>query len=417
MTRHTNRYWGEAPVPKSKSEFFNAVTTPAPAGDGTVATIRIYGPIDSWGGWWGVCAKDVGTVLDALPDTVTQIVLRINSPGGEVFEGVSILNMLRAHKATVLGVVDGLAASAASVIAAGCDDTVMSPGTQMMIHSPTVIAWGNSTELRKSAEVLDSIELSLIDIYRDKAGEKNWAQLLADETWLTAAEAVALGLADRTAVIPDAGETETVGSDPAPLEADFQDSLVAMFGDSRNLDRAAARSSMLPRSSEPGDPNRKESVVAYDDLKAGFAKRLGIPEAEVTDEVLFAALDETLAEQSDPAAPVAAPIPEGAVVMDAAALSELQASAALGVQARAEQISARRDAIVASALSEGRITPESRERWRAQLDVDETGITALLAGFPKSSAIPVDEIGRADQPTDADEALYASAWGSTPKEA
>ena len=69
-----------------------------------------------------------------------------------VSEATAILNMLRAHKATVQAVVDGLAASAASVIAAGCDEMVMSPGTQMMIHKPSVIAWGDATHLRKQAE-------------------------------------------------------------------------------------------------------------------------------------------------------------------------------------------------------------------------------------------------------------------------
>ena len=156
--KHQNRYWGDLPVPKSKSDFFNAVTSPAPSGEGKVATIRLYGPIDSWGGWWGISTGEFGAVLDALPDSVEQIVLRINSPGGEVFEGVAILNMLRAHKAKVTAVVDGLAASAASVIAAGADETVMSPGTQMMIHSPWMITWGNATDLRKEADVLDTIE-------------------------------------------------------------------------------------------------------------------------------------------------------------------------------------------------------------------------------------------------------------------
>ncbi|MGQ3026659.1 MAG: head maturation protease, ClpP-related, partial [Sphingopyxis sp.] len=145
-------------------------------------------------------------------------VLRINSPGGEVFEGVSILNMLRAHKATVTAVVDGLAASAASVIAAGADDVVMSPGTQMMIHSPSTIVWGNAPRLRKQAEVLDKIEASIISIYSDKAGDApDWPTLLAEETWLTPDEAVTLGLVDRIAVIPDAGEPATVGADDETL--------------------------------------------------------------------------------------------------------------------------------------------------------------------------------------------------------
>lgn len=409
-----NRYWGDRTPPKSKAEFFNAVTSKSPTGEGTVATIRIYGPIDSWGGWWGISTKEVGSVLDALPDAVDQIILRINSPGGEVFEGVAILNMLRAHKATVTAVVDGLAASAASVIAAGCDETVMSPGTQMMIHKPSVIMWGDADDLRHEAGVLDSIENSIIDIYRDKAGEKDWAQLLANETWFSASEAVEAGLADRTAVIPDAGEAETVGPVIDPGDDDEIENLLFLRPAARGRDRAASKP---PSSSEPGDPNRKENVVAYDDLTAGLRERLGVTDADASDETLLAALDQALEEQAEnPAAHAATP--EGAVVLDAAAYAELRENAAQGAQARAEQVAARRDAVVASALREGRITSDSRDRWRAQLDKDEEGITTLLESFPKNTATPVTELGHADTVTNAEDALYAAAgWGTTEKEA
>ncbi|MCC4906964.1 head maturation protease, ClpP-related [Microbacterium sp. cx-59] len=419
MTKRDSRYWGKLPVPESKAEFFNAVTTPAPAGDGTVATIRLYGPIDSWGGYWGVSAKDVSAVLDALPSSVNQIVLRINSPGGEVFEGVSILNMLRAHKATVTAVVDGRAASAASVIAAGCDEVVMSPGTQMMIHSPSVIAWGNATHLRKQATILDGIEKSIVEIYTAKAGEKDWATLLADETWLTAAEAVEEGLADRMGVVPDAGEPTTVGDDDEALlipdEDEPEDSaarLVVIAAEAR------ASASQLPVSTEPGEPHRKEHVMAYDDLKAGLAKRLGVTDAAASDDVLLSALDGKLDEQPAPAATDAAPpIPKGAVVMDGTALEELRAQAALGVQARNEQISDRRDGIVAKALGEGRITAESRDSWREQLDKDEEGITALLNKFPKNTALPVAELGHSDDVTDAESSLYNRVYPTQKVEA
>ncbi|MFD4957140.1 head maturation protease, ClpP-related [Microbacterium sp. NPDC058389] len=413
-----NRYWGNQTPPKSKLEFFNAVTSPPAEDGGSVATIRMYGPIDSWGGWWGISTKDVGEVLDTLPDSVTQIILRINSPGGEVFEGVSILNMLRAHKAKVTAVVDGRAASAASFIAAGCDETVMSPGTQMMIHSPLVITYGNAAELRKTAEVLDGIEDSIIEIYAAKAGEKDWAQLLADETWMTAAETVEQGLADRVAVVPDAGETSTVGEDDDPLvvvvpDEDADDSIPMRLATSARL------ASKLPVSTEPGDPNQKEKLNMSDTIKAGLRERLGVTDAEATDEELLAALDEALDEQADdtPAASAAPKLPEGAVVMDAAVLAELREQAALGVQAREEQVSDRRDAVVASAVASGRIASSTRDTWRAALDKDEQGITALLDGMPANTALPVKELGHADGVTSADDALYAAAWGETTKEA
>ncbi|MBO3663726.1 head maturation protease, ClpP-related [Microbacterium stercoris] len=426
MTRNEtwpNRFWGSRDVPKTKREFFDAVVAPPPSGDAPeVATIRLYGPIDSWGGFWGISAKDVGGVLDALPESVSHIILRINSPGGHVFEGISIMNLLGAHRAKVTAVVDGLAASAASVIAAGADETVMSPGTQMMIHCTSTIVWGNAADMRKEAAVLEGLDRSLAEIYTAKAGEKDWAALLEAETWLTAADAVAEGLADRVAVIPDAGETETVGDEDdllvVPDEDEPEDMAAARvirFA-ARATRTAAKAATKLPSSTEPGDPNRKESAVAYSDLTAGLRERLGVTDADASDETLLAALDQVLEEQAEnPAAP-AASIPEGAVVMDAAALAELRENAALGAQARREQESTRRDNIVDAALAEGRIAASSRESWRAQLDKDEEGITALLQSFPKN-AVPVAEIGHSDTVTSADDALYGSVYGSTEKEA
>jgi ATP-dependent protease ClpP protease subunit len=417
MTRRDNRYWGKQPVPESKAEFFNAVTTPVPGRDGdTIATIRLYGPIDSWGGFWGVSAKDVSAVLDALPDSVSEIRLRINSPGGEVFEGVSILNMLRAHKAKVTAVVDGRAASAASVIAAGCDECVMSPGTQMMIHSPSVIAWGNASVLRKQATILDGIEKSIVEIYTAKAGEKDWAALLADETWMTASEAVDQGLADRVEVVPDAGDAETVGAGDEtvliPDEDEPEDSaarLVVFASEAR------ASAPKLPVSTESGEPHRKDNVMAYDDLKAGLATRLGVTDAAADDDVLLSALDTKLAEQPTPSASATPPLPKGAVVMDGAAFEELKADAAAGREARAEQIKDRRDGIVASAIGDGRIAASSQTLWREQLEKDEDGVKALLESFPKNTALPVVELGHSDEPTDSESALHARVYPANEK--
>jgi ATP-dependent protease ClpP protease subunit len=410
MSRNPNRYWGSTPVPKSKAEFFNAVTAPAPSGEGTVATIRLYGPIDSWGGWWGINTKEVGAVLDALPDSVEQIILRINSPGGEVFEGVSILNMLRAHKARVTAVVDGLAASAASVIAAGADETVMSPGTQMMIHKPSVIMWGDADGLRHEAGVLDSIESSLIDIYRDKAGEKDWPRLLAEETWFSAKEAVEAGLADRTAVIPDAGETETVGAEVVEIDDDTNedvDNLILLRPAARGRGTYAA--SMPPDSTEPGTTTTTEGLNMSDTFLAGVRERLGVT-AEASEEAVLAALDEALDEQADNT-PVAA-LPAGTVAIDATVLEELQANARAGAEARAEQERTRRDAIIDAALRDGRITSNSAPTWREQLDVNEEGTTALLNGLAANTATPVREIGHSDSLTSAEDALYNEVFGS-----
>jgi len=408
--KHKNRYWGDTALPKSKAEFFNAITTPSSAGDGTVATIRMYGPIDSWGGYWGISTKDMGIVLDALPDSVTQIILRINSPGGEVFEGMSILNMLRAHKASVTAVVDGLAASAASFVAAGCDETVMSPGTQMMIHSPWSFAYGNAGDLRKTADTLDGVEASIVEIYTAKAGAKDWTALLADDTWLTAAESVELGLADRIAVIPDAGETETLGEEVLILTVPADEDPLALARVTRVPDRAAARSHNLPSSSEPGQPNRKEPLNMSDILKAGLRERLGVTDSAISDELLLAAVDEALAEQVTDTAPA---VPAGTVLIDSTVLTDLQASAALGRKASEAQDNSRREAIVDSAVQDGRIAPASRDTWIASLNANEEGTTALIASLAKN-LVPVAEIGTSDEPSEAD-SLYARAWDNETK--
>jgi ATP-dependent protease ClpP protease subunit len=408
LAKSPHRFWGEKPLPKSKAEFFDAVTMPAPVGEGTVATIRMYGPIDSWGGFWGISTKDVGQVLDALPDSVSQIILRINSPGGEVFEGVSILNMLRAHKAKVTAVVDGLAASAASVIVAGCDEAVMSPATQMMIHSPWTFTLGNAAELRKDADRLDGIEASLIEIYQAKAGDKDWPALLAEETWYTAPQAVEAGLADRVDVVPDAGDAETVGEEEpvivvVPLEGEDEDSAritqIAAF----------SRAHKLPSSSEPGDPNQKEELTVSDTIKAGLRERLGVTDADASDETLLAALDEALNEQAEPTDAPAA-LPEGAIIVDKAAYEETKRKAEAGQKAMDAIDKKRRDDIIIDALKAGRIASESKDTWRTQLDKDEDGITKILASLPASGAVPVTEIGHSDTLNGSDEALYSSAF-------
>lgn len=415
--KHANRYWGDRALPTAKSDFFNAITTPTAAGDGTVATVRMYGPIDSWGGYWGISAKDVGEVLDALPTSVEQIILRINSPGGEVWEAVSILNMLGAHRASVLAVVDGLAGSAGSFIAAGCDETVMSPGTQMMIHSPSTFSWGNARDLRKDAEVLDTIEKSIVEIYAAKAGEKDWAALLEAETWMTATETVALGLADRVATIPDAGEVATAGEDDEVAVIVLPDEEIEDAAAARVLRMYGARpapTNKLPSSTEPGDPNRRELPVS-DILQAGLRKRLGVTDAAATDEVLLAALDEALAEQPTASATPTA-LPAGAVAIDRSVLEQLQEQAAQGAQARAEQTTARRDGIIATAMAEGRISAAQRDGWRAQLDVNEEGTASLLSTLARGTSVHVDEVGHSDDVDTAENAQYNAVYG-TPKEA
>ena len=137
--------------------------------------------------------------LDDLGD-VDLINLYVNSPGGSVFDGNTISNMLKRHKAKVVAHVDGLAASIASVIVASADEVVMPANSMLMIHNPMSGIFGNAKEMREQADVLEKVTDSLVETYMAKAGDKtteeNIRALMDAETWISAKEALELGLAD-----------------------------------------------------------------------------------------------------------------------------------------------------------------------------------------------------------------------------
>lgn len=167
-----------------------------------VGELYIYGDIvsDSWR-WYesDTSANSFKEDLDGLGDIHT-LNLYINSPGGSVFEGVAIHNILKRHKAHINVHVDGLAASIASVIAMAGDTIHMPSNAMMMIHNPWTITLGNAAELRKVADDLDRIAVSMRQSYLDRVGDKltedKLTELLDAETWLSAQECFELGLCD-----------------------------------------------------------------------------------------------------------------------------------------------------------------------------------------------------------------------------
>jgi ATP-dependent Clp endopeptidase proteolytic subunit ClpP len=192
------RFHGRTPpTPGSKAAILAELPTATVDSEGT-AVLRLYDPIDSWGGDWGVSAKEFAAVLDGLGDDVAKIRLHINSPGGEVFEGIAIMNLLRDHKASVTAVVDGLAASAASFLAASADETIMGRNAELMIHDAWGLAIGNAADMRDLADRLDHLSNNIAAVYAAKAGgtTEDWRAAMIAETWYSAEEAVAAGLAD-----------------------------------------------------------------------------------------------------------------------------------------------------------------------------------------------------------------------------
>ncbi len=161
------------------------------AADKIVAEVMIYGEIG-----WEVTANQF--VKDLTMLEADQINVRINSVGGDVFDGVAIYNALRMKDANVTVYVEGLAASAASFIAQAGDEVVMLTGSQMMIHDASAMAWGNEEVMLDTAAILGRISNSIADIYAQRAGGKtaNWRAIMQSEMWYSADEAVAAGLAD-----------------------------------------------------------------------------------------------------------------------------------------------------------------------------------------------------------------------------
>nr|WP_311891266.1 ClpP-like prohead protease/major capsid protein fusion protein [Shewanella sp. SP2S2-6] len=157
------------------------------------AELMIYDEI----GGWGISAQQFARDLQAL-GKVGTITARIHSPGGDVFEGMAIYNMIKGHPAHKVCYIDGLAASMASVIAMAFDEVIMPENAMMMVHKPWGGTLGDAEDMRKYADLLDKVEGNLVGAYQHKTGlsEDELHALLAAETWLTGREAVEKGFAN-----------------------------------------------------------------------------------------------------------------------------------------------------------------------------------------------------------------------------
>ena len=161
------------------------------------AEISIYDEI----GFWGVSAASFVQDLKDCGNNIKQINLHIHSPGGDVFDGIAIYNLLKNHPANVTVYIDGLAASMASVIAMAGNEVIMPENAMMMIHKPWGIQGGDAEDMRKYADLLDKVENTLIPAYANKTGKtpEELAEMLSAETWLNGKECVEQGFADKLA--------------------------------------------------------------------------------------------------------------------------------------------------------------------------------------------------------------------------
>lgn len=150
-------------------------------------------------------------VKSLIGDSKKDIIIKLNSPGGDVFDGIATYNYLKSLDNHITVEVTALAASAASIIAMAGDEIVMCTGSQLMIHEASTITWGNKSDHYKTINALESVDSSLISIYVEKTDIErdvvtDW---LSGETWFTAEEAIEHGLADRMREVSEVEQEET----------------------------------------------------------------------------------------------------------------------------------------------------------------------------------------------------------------
>lgn len=157
------------------------------------AELLIFEEIDPF---WGVGAKEIVEQLNRL--VVNEIIVRINSPGGDVFEGFAIYNALIKHPAKISVDIEGLAASIASVIAMAGDEVRIAANGMVMIHDPVSAFYGGAEDFRKRADLLEQIAKNIVDVYHEKTdlSADEIANYMAEETWFDAKLAESLGFVD-----------------------------------------------------------------------------------------------------------------------------------------------------------------------------------------------------------------------------
>lgn len=346
------------------------------AADTSTAKVYIYDLIDPW---WGVSAQDFANELNALD--VPTIELHINSPGGDAWDGIAIRNAVRQHKAHVVTVVDGLAASAASFIALAGDEVVMATGSQMMIHDAAAFTFGNEQALRETADILSQLSDGVAGMYAEKAGGTTgeWRDVMRVETWYSAQEAVDAGLADRVDIAPAADDKVTNAFD------------LSVFTHAGRSDAPPptypGRARVHTPPAEPVDhhPSTQGDGNMPNIPTGGLSERLGVS-AEASEETILAALDEALTERAEPK------LPEGTVAISQSVLTDLQNKAVRGDEAREQQMTEQRENAINLALSEGRIKAVDAEEWRGALTDNFDRSVKILNSLAKGT-VPVAENG------------------------
>jgi ATP-dependent protease ClpP protease subunit len=377
--------------------------------------LRLY---DAIGGWDGINAKDVAEKLEALKDEGAEhLDIRLNSPGGDVWTGSAIHSAIAAWDRGEKRVhIDGLAASIASVIAMAGDKIEISPSAMMMVHRPASIAMGHSAELRKVADRLDAIAGVMCDLYAKRTGldKADVEKLVAEETWMSAAEAVEKGFADKIA--NEDSEEEEEEPDEDDDEDHALERVMALFkrpppSVAQLLKRRAASAAGPPRLTKEKSMPEPTAVNVTLDTKA-FEAQLAAANTradtaqKVTAELLALTGKATAAE----ALAVVAGLKEKAAQADALAAEVTRRGAQLATYA-AEKRTAELKALFDEASKDGRLAPAKRKELEAPeappFARDPTALRAFLDCLPKIVATIDAPTKPAEKPADPSAELTA----------
>lgn len=298
------------------------------------ATIYLYGTIGSW----DISASSFVTEMNALDDSVETLHVRINSPGGDVFDGIAIYNTLKSSGKKVITYNDSIAASIASVIYMAGDKKVIYNTSEIMVHNPWTVSIGNADQLRRDADLLDRIKANIRKAYKTGVKELSDAELddmMDKETWMNAEESVAFGFAD-----------EIGNEEDAPKEEDTKDVWTnEIFAKFQNLPMRVA--ALVTHKPKPKNQTikKEDSDMNPDQIKA----------------LVKETIEAVLANRPAPAVPAeATPDQKDAIEKAVKAAVEGERVRAQSIRVSGERLNMKKE-VIDQAIAEGKTVAEANE--------------------------------------------------------
>lgn len=390
-------------MPNQLRDWFRFVTNKAQPDD---AEVYIYGDIGET--FWSDDGVSAQSFVDELNEiTAKNLSIRINSPGGSAYDGLTIANAIVRHKAKTTCWIDGLAASAASIVAMAGDEVVTSKYGEMMLHNAQAVVIGSAKDMREVASQLDQLNASIASYYADRAtsggDSATFARAMGKESWYNADEMLAAGLVTRIDTSAVREETEkAVASAMARTAETYRYSgrqaapaPVATTKENPVADKKTITESLgLPDDATEDDilaKTREALGLTEDDPKTDDLKPEGVSGA--TGDPVPVVTDSGPAPES--AAAAARAKANGEVVeLDKATYEQMMANAQLGAKAHATLTAQAHAQVVDKAIDEGRITLARRDHYLTLMTADTADTTDLLTKrLQPGAAVPLHEIG------------------------